>query len=133
MVWSVQDHGMAIMKYSMIMAWQSWKIRWSYHGDNGYHFNIVHTLTIQSTLLISNQVVVRNFLRRSMLNEPIKTTQNTFNQNKSLSQKFEITKNNEYCPKNFAQKINEENADHTMIMLWIMTTMPRNMAAKPSS
>ena len=52
---------MAVMESSMIMP-----------GDHGQHCNIVQTLIIQLTLLISNQVVVRYFLTPNMLNEPIK-------------------------------------------------------------
>ena len=63
---------MVILKYKMIMAWSSWKIAWSCHGDHGHYYNVVKTLIIQPTLLISKQVVIRHFLTWNMLNGPIK-------------------------------------------------------------
>ena len=61
MVWSSQDHGMVIMKHSMIMVWPPWKTAWRCHGDHSHHFNVVPTLIIQPTLLISAQMVLRFF------------------------------------------------------------------------
>ena len=48
---------------------------WSCYGDHGHYYNVVRTLIIQPTLLISAQVV-RYFLTRNMLNKPIKNYQN---------------------------------------------------------
>ena len=76
MVWSWQDHGMVIMKCSMIMVWPSWKIAWPSHGDHGHYYNVVRTLIIQPTLLISAQVIVRYFLTRNMMNKHIKNYHN---------------------------------------------------------
>ena len=42
------------------------------HGDYGHYYNAVKTLIIQPTLIISKHVVVRYFLIRNMLDEPIK-------------------------------------------------------------
>ena len=72
MAWSWQEHGMVIMKYSMIMVWPSWKNAWTCHGDHGHYYNVVRTLINQPTLLISKQMVVRYFLIWNMLYEPIR-------------------------------------------------------------
>ena len=63
------DHG-------NIMSWSSRIIAWSCYGDHGHYYNVVRTLIIQPTLLISAQVVVRNFLTRNWLNKPIRNYQN---------------------------------------------------------
>ena len=62
---------MVIMKDTMIMAWPSEKIAELCHGDHDNYYNVVRTLIIQPNLLFSAQVVVRYFLMRNMLNEPI--------------------------------------------------------------
>ena len=81
------------MKYRMNMVWLSLKIAWSRRGDHGHYFNVIRTLIIQPTLLISTQLVVRYFLTRNMLNKSIRNYPKTFNK-KDLSPKNEITKNN---------------------------------------
>ena len=59
------DHG-------KIMSWSSWNKTWSCHGDHSHYYNVVRTLIIQPTLLISQQVVVRYFLIWNMLDELIR-------------------------------------------------------------
>ena len=63
---------MVIMKYSIIMAWPSWKKAWSSHGDHGHYYNVVRTLIIQPILLISKQVVARYFFILNIMDETIK-------------------------------------------------------------
>ena len=70
-VWSWQDHGMVIIRYSMIMAWPSWRKACSCYGHHGHYYNVVRTLIIKPTLFIIPLVVARYFLTRNMLNEPI--------------------------------------------------------------
>ena len=55
------DHG-------MIMAWSSWKIARSCHGEHVHFYNVDRTLNIQPALFFSNQV--HYFLTQIMLNEP---------------------------------------------------------------
>ena len=85
---------MVIMKYSMIMASPSWKIAWSCHGDYGHYYNIIRTLIIQPTLLISKQVASPLFFNKEHV---VRTHQKLPERrliNGSLCQNVVITENN---------------------------------------
>ena len=71
----MQWHAMIMMihtRHSKFMAWSSWNIARSWHDYHDNYYSVVWTLIIQLTLLISTHMVLRYFLTRNMLNEPIR-------------------------------------------------------------
>ena len=63
---------------------------WKFSIDHRY--NVVPTLIIQPTLLNNNQAVVRYFLTRNMLNEPIKNYPKNVQLERIFLPKFQKTK-----------------------------------------
>ena len=77
---------MAVMENNMIMPWSPWSLLQCSPDD----------VVPNNLLLISTQVVVRYFfLTRTMLNELIRNYPKDSYWDGSLSQKIEITKNNQ--------------------------------------
>ena len=68
--WSWLFHDMLVMvviENTKIVASSSWKTPWPCYGDHGLVYNVLWTLIIQLTSLISGQVVVHYFSTKNML------------------------------------------------------------------
>ena len=85
--WPWYDYGKSI-------AWTSWNIAWSCHGDHGNYYKIVRTLNIQPALLITTHVVVRYFLTRNLLNKTIKKVPERRSTRMDFSQKLKMIEKN---------------------------------------